>query len=118
MTEAELRQRAPIPYIGITLALLVIFLGWYFSRSAAPVASTPPAGPIVGVNTPGWPLSIQEGVLQCVGSAVTVQAPDGTVYAINGNARNQAQSRGWRDASGVQTGDVGPLIQQGLALCD
>lgn len=118
MTETQPTQRMPIPYVAIGLALLVIVLGWYFATPSQPATPPTPAGPTVGAsNTPNWPLTVQEGVLQCSGSAVTIQTPEGTIYALNGNARNQAQERGWKDGGDVQVGDVGPLIRQGLALC-
>lgn len=72
-----------------------------------------------------WPLTVDEGTLQCEGSGgvgqVTIEV-DGTTYAVNGSAKgneaNEAIDPIWADGTtpGLKK-DIGPLIQEGLRLC-
>ncbi len=70
-----------------------------------------------------WPLTVDEGTLGCWGpSAVTFTTGDGTTYALNGTALGWADEKGWsRDKQGEiwdpSKGDIGALIEDGLALC-
>jgi hypothetical protein len=78
-----------------------------------------------------WPLTVDCGVLFCDATGdqggvngVYFTAPDGTVYAVNGTARNSgdypdidpiwAPDRGF--GKGVKK-DIGVLIDKGLRLC-
>lgn len=72
-----------------------------------------------------WPLTVDHGTLRCDGEdkAVTFEAPDGTVYALNGPAK--VRSLGididpiqLRDPDNPRRGGVGPLINRGLDLCE
>ena len=72
-----------------------------------------------------WPLTVSDGVLACDGAdgvgEVTLKAPDGTVYAVNGSAGSAgAKDIGpiWASAGAGLKKDISPLIQLGLALCD
>jgi hypothetical protein len=75
-----------------------------------------------------WPLTIDEGVLSCDADRVVFTAPDGAVYALNGLAETHADQEGWSDVdpiwadnpsdSGGPKLNIGPLIDDGLALCD
>lgn len=78
-----------------------------------------------------WPLTVARGTLRCTGSArlgaVTFEAPNGRVYAVNGTARSRPGTREidpiWapsrdpilRDMGGRVS--IGTLIALGLALC-
>lgn len=75
-----------------------------------------------------WPYTVASGHLDCEppGSNVVLRVGD-TVYALNGRAMGNAARRGYRnaretitlrDANGYFTvGDVGAIIERGLALC-
>jgi hypothetical protein len=72
-----------------------------------------------------WPLTADEGVLRCEGSGgvgqVTIDV-DGTKYAVNGSAKgdksNAAIDPIWaEDTTPGLKKSIGPLIQEGLALC-
>jgi hypothetical protein len=70
-----------------------------------------------------WPLTVDSGTLDCWGpGAVTFTTEDGTTYALNGTALGWADENGWsRDKQGEiwnpNKGDIGALIDDGLALC-
>lgn len=78
-----------------------------------------------------WPLTVPRGTLRCAEftglTAVTFEAPNGRVYAVNGTARSQPDTREidpiWapsrdpilRDVGGRVS--IGTLIALGLGLC-
>jgi hypothetical protein len=75
-----------------------------------------------------WPLKVDGGVLRCDGAAgtgaVVFVSEDGTEYAVNGLAEGDdslAEIRPiWANDRELGMGlkkDIGPLIDQGLALC-
>ncbi|GAA1769428.1 hypothetical protein GCM10009681_46000 [Luedemannella helvata] len=70
-----------------------------------------------------WPLTIDSGTLECRNGAEVVLSSGGTVYALNGTAKS---SKRYADVSSVWADDpstaglkvsIGPLIDEGLALC-
>lgn len=76
-----------------------------------------------------WPFTVDEGVVACEGDAVTFEA-DGTIYAINGFARQRAEAgEPWVDIyesnvwapnpaiPGTKV-DIGGVIDLGLRLCE
>jgi hypothetical protein len=84
---------------------------------------------------PAWPLTVSSGVLRCeVPALVTFTTEDETTYAVNGAAGGFAEDRGWVDdispiwkedprsrldpaLTGLKV-NIGPLIDDGLALCE
>lgn len=84
-------------------------------RSTSSSAATPPPGYVSAQTLHPWPLSIPEGVLQCSGGQVTLEA-GGQVWAINGTAKGTGR---YRDVSEIwpRQENIGPLIQRGLSLC-
>jgi hypothetical protein len=74
---------------------------------------------------PDWPLTVDSGVLKCVGSGgvgkVTIEV-DGKTYGINGLASGDKVNLDirpvWADAAtvGVKK-DLSPFIQEGFRLC-
>lgn len=71
-----------------------------------------------------WPLTVDGGRLWCKQpGAVTFVAPDGTVYAVNGTAKDFNRGADiapiWADDPDVEglKMDIGPLIEDGLELC-
>ena len=72
-----------------------------------------------------WPLTVEHGTLRCSGQRVTFEAPDGSVYAVNGSAAPVARDIApiWapsRDPVLRRAGgrvSIGPLIGLGLQLC-
>jgi hypothetical protein len=75
-----------------------------------------------------WPFTVDSGTLRCDGSegfgSVTFEA-DGTVYAINGVARQRGDGEDvrpiWKDnpdpIAGGPKVSIGDVINEGLALC-
>ncbi len=67
-----------------------------------------------------WPLTVEDGVLRCEGSAVIIRV-GGTDYAVNGAATGKGADIDpiWAaDPSGISPKlSIGPLIDRGLALC-
>lgn len=109
------RFKWPQPITGIVIALTVIGIGAYFT--GGPTETPKSDGLVVSQSDLGWPLNIPGGVLKCSGNAVTLTTDQKTVYALNGNARGQAENNGWRDSQPFISGDIGPLIAKGLTLC-
>lgn len=76
-------------------------------------------------NLPGWPLTVDSGVLKCEGSGgqgnVTIVV-DGKTYAVNGSAKGDKDNLDiqpiWADAetAGLKK-DISPLLDEGLKLC-
>lgn len=76
-------------------------------------------------NLQGWPLTVDSGVLTCVGSGgigkVTIVV-DGITYAVNGTAKADKDNLDirpiWADAetAGLKK-DISPLLDEGLRLC-
>lgn len=74
-----------------------------------------------------WPLTVSSGVLRCdEPGEVTFTAPDGTTYWVNGTAGNAAALNEWYRIDPIWKDDpadpylkisIGPLIDDGLALC-
>jgi hypothetical protein len=70
-----------------------------------------------------WPFTVDSGTLGCWGpSAVTFVTEDGTTYALNGVALGWAEKNGWEinkedEIWDPNKGDIGALIDDGLALC-
>lgn len=74
-----------------------------------------------------WPLTVDSVTLHCENSAVWVERPGGTQYPLNGVAEMrlrdaQPLERIWRydhaRGGAPYRISIGPLIQDGLALCD
>jgi Protein of unknown function (DUF2511) len=79
-----------------------------------------------------WPLTVESGTLRCdPPSAVTFTTENGTTYWINGTAASMADGNGWLDVEPIWADDpdptyegldlkinIGPLIDDGLTLCD
>lgn len=79
-----------------------------------------------------WPLTVESGTLRCdPPSAVTFTTEDRTTYWINGTAASMADGNGWLDVEAIWADDpdptyegldlkisIGPLIDDGLTLCD
>lgn len=71
-----------------------------------------------------WPLTVDEGTLRCEPAGqVVFTAPDGTEYAVNG----MADTAGYADIDPIWAGSrdpgipkmsMGPLIDDGLAMCE
>lgn len=108
--------------IALIALLAVLFFGDRLFGGAAPAQ---PAGYVSrAMLGDQWPLTVEDGTLACTGSggsgAVTFTA-NGTMYALNGVARQQSTGADiapiWAaDGSGAKR-DLGPLIEKGLALC-
>lgn len=78
-----------------------------------------------------WPFSIDRGLLACdllppdeqVASnqrlaSITLEAEDGTVYALNGIALSRMEENGWHDAREIWVrGDLGLVIDLGHEIC-
>lgn len=86
-----------------------------------------PQAKTVGKSTMAadWPLTADEGVLRCEGSGgvgqVTIEV-DGIKYAVNGSAKGDKSNAPidpiWaEDTTPGLKKSIGPLIQEGLALC-
>lgn len=73
-----------------------------------------------------WPLTVDEGVLACAGTAgagAVTFSSGGTVYAINGTAKQRNAGTDiapiWADnpdVAGLKK-NLSPLLERGLALC-
>jgi hypothetical protein len=98
------------------------------ARVSAPVVTaTPPAVRPRGYVSRAdfgakWPLTVEDGMLSCVNSAVTFSHA-GNTYAVNGRAKGLKRYRPiepiWRTQQSPLPPrvDIGPLIERGLALC-
>lgn len=68
-----------------------------------------------------WPLTVPYAVVDCQGTSVTLTAPDGTRYAVNGTARSQTSLPDvdpiWADAGYGLKKNISPIIDHGLAMC-
>jgi len=71
-----------------------------------------------------WPLTVDSGTLRCEGDAVTFETTDGDIYAVNGTAKTTTDYPDidaiWADdpaLAGLKK-NIGPLIDQGLKLCE
>lgn len=70
-----------------------------------------------------WPLTVDHGILRCDDGAVTFEAPDGTVYALHGTAKNRGlgldvEAICLSDPDNPKKGRIGPLLVAGLDLCE
>ena len=127
----------------VLAALLVVSCSDEANRSATPDPShATTVGEAEGQDQPGqgvlitkaeygedWPYTVDSGFLYCdpPGSNVVLKA-DGTVYALNGRAMGNAAEKGYLDAresitlkdeNGYFTvGNVGKIIERGLAMCN
>jgi ABC-type Fe3+-hydroxamate transport system substrate-binding protein len=111
--------------LAVGAALVLAGCGSSGSKAtSATTTSVPPRGHITRAQlSVSWPLTVDEGVLHCQGDGVTFEAPDGTVYALNGTARRRKAGKDvtpiWADnpsAPGKKM-NMEPLIAQGLNLC-
>jgi hypothetical protein len=91
--------------------------------TAEPTARNQPAGSVSESTWTGdWPFTVPQGVLMCAAPDRVTFSADGTMYAVNGSAKSTGQFEDlaaiWKDSDfpGVKV-DIGPMIQQGLALC-
>jgi Protein of unknown function (DUF2511) len=117
----------------VVLPLLAYGLYRYFDARPA-VGTATPAAPALAANErrvtaadyPGrWPLTVNEGVLACHGTAamaVTLRTGQ-TTYALNGAAAGNGEwapveSLPTRAVDGQMVGSLGDLITDGLALCE
>lgn len=71
-----------------------------------------------------WPLTVDEGVLGCKGAGEVYFTAEGQTYAVNGTAQGASDGADidaiWADdpnASGLKI-NIGPLIDEGLPLCE
>jgi hypothetical protein len=74
-----------------------------------------------------WPLTVDAGELHCtsdagsrLGRAVKFEAPDGTVYAVNGAALLAGYPEIlpiWSAQDGERHKSLGSLLSKGLLLC-
>lgn len=71
-----------------------------------------------------WPLSVQDGLIWCVGAGRLVFETDGTQYALNGLAKGTGEyediSPIWLDnpdLAGTKV-DIGGLISYGNSVCN
>jgi hypothetical protein len=70
----------------------------------------------------GWPLTVESGTLRCDNDAVTFET-DSLTYGVNGTALTKGLPRIdpiWApnpEVKGLKI-DIGPLIDEGLALCE
>lgn len=90
-------------------AIVSLISGW-------PRHEPPPVQHVVEMNSPlvssesflaeglRWPLSVEGGVVGCTGPAAWFQAPDGTVYGVNGFA---TQEQGYADITSIWLEDEG-----------
>lgn len=88
-----------------------------------PTARNQPAGSVSEATWTGdWPFTVPQGVLMCGSPDRVTFSADGTMYAVNGSAKSTGEFEDlaaiWKDSDfpGVKV-DIGPMIQQGLALC-
>ncbi len=76
-----------------------------------------------------WPFTVSEGTLRCDGPGWVTFESDGVTYAINGLASGHADEEGWAEPDEIWANDddvmglgfkksMGPIIEDGLALCD
>lgn len=96
------------------------------TRTPAPRRPTAVPRGYIGQDTIGdaWPLTIPSGTIVCDRNAILLRAPDTHLYAVNGTARGQASSKGWRDIHELSI-DAGngtikslqPLLDLGLQIC-
>ncbi|MCY3507307.1 MAG: DUF2511 domain-containing protein [Chloroflexi bacterium] len=68
-----------------------------------------------------WPFTVDSATLHCDRQMVWVEA-NGRKYALNGTAQTHLEGalpleRIWRRSNGVRV-NIGPMIREGLALCD
>ncbi|MEW1879425.1 DUF2511 domain-containing protein [Rhodococcus sp. NPDC080181] len=91
--------------------------------TAEPTARNQPAGLVSESTWTGdWPFTVPQGVLMCGAPDRVTFSADGTMYAVNGSAKSTGEFEDlaaiWKDSDfpGVKV-DIGPMIQQGLALC-
>lgn len=105
---------------GVTAALLTIVL------VPGCAAGDGQSKTVSKSSLPGWPLTVDSGVLECEGSGgmgkVTFVV-DGKTYGVNGTARADQDNLDiqmlWADAetAGLKK-DISPLIDEGLKLCE
>lgn len=108
----------------IRLSLVTLSIHLLAGCGGAPAGDTPLGAVTRADFGADWPFAgVDSGALRCeLGSAVVFRAPDGTDYAINASARGIAL-REWHDgadllSAGQTPGDLQPLIDRGLELCD
>ena len=76
-----------------------------------------------------WPFTVRSGTLNCDGPGWVTLETGGETYALNGLASGRAAREGWRDLNEIWANDadvagfgikksMGPLIDDGLALCN
>jgi hypothetical protein len=73
-----------------------------------------------------WPLKVESGTLRCDDPGAVTFTSNGTTYWVNGTAGGMADTHGWKDIRPIWADDpdvtglkisIGPLIDDGLALC-
>jgi hypothetical protein len=75
-----------------------------------------------------WPLTVDSGTLRCDQPGSVTFSSGGTTYWVNGTAGGVATDNGWQDIQSIWADDpsagmdgikigIGPLIDDGLALC-
>lgn len=83
-----------------------------------------------------WPFTVERGILQCKEGKVILFHANGKVYSVNGKADGLAKSRGYHDIREIWKNNpeyskffapddpehpkinIGPIIEEGLKLCD
>lgn len=75
-----------------------------------------------------WPFTVESVDLLCEGPSpkALARTADGTVYALNGSARNQAKDKGWADGQSITKlnpkiptikMDYSDIVKRAQALC-
>jgi len=110
---------------GAAVLAAIILLPACGSGSTGSAAPVDQSKTVSKSDLPGWPLTVDSGVLRCVGSAGMVKVTivvDGKTYGVNGTAMGDKKNLDirsiWADAktAGVKK-NIGPLVHEGLQLC-
>jgi hypothetical protein len=67
-----------------------------------------------------WPFTVPNGILGCTQPGTVTFNADGIVYGLNGTALDHgypAVDPIWKSATSGPQADLGPVIEEGLALC-
>ena len=79
--------------------------------------------PVTASRFKEWPFTVDVGVLQCEGGAVTFEPPGGPRYAVNGTAKGAGYPEItpiWADDKTLGNGlkvDISEVLNKGLSLC-
>ncbi|MEU9405049.1 hypothetical protein AB0E08_04975 [Streptomyces sp. NPDC048281] len=79
--------------------------------------------PVTAARFAEWPFTVDAGVLECEGGAVTFEPPGGPRYAVNGTAKDAGYPSVmpiWADDKTLGNGlkvDISEVLNKGLSLC-